>query len=331
MMDVITNQDTLAALAPELRELWLHSASPTIFTSPEWITTWWSCFGNGGLHALIQREDGAVVTFAPFFVHPGADHEAELTLIGTGNSDYLDVVATSRREVTLIMRETLAWSAQHDVQRAEWPQMRQDATLAEAELPPRWACALRNSAPSPVVALPWSDSAYETQISPKLRKNLRRARRAAMQRGRVWFEHASGDAVHQVIETLFALHAARWQAAGQRGVLGDPVVQRFHHAVACAADACGTLRLVRLWIGGETAGVLYGFTTPAGACYYIGGMNPAMAAFSPGALLIREAIHRAIDEGAVEFDFLAGREAYKYQWGARDRRIFHCRLRHHAA
>jgi CelD/BcsL family acetyltransferase involved in cellulose biosynthesis len=329
MIDVITRPDALDALAPQLRELWQHSGSPTIFTSPEWISAWWSYFGNGELHALVQRDDGALVTFAPFFVHRGADDEPELTLIGIGDADYLDVVATSRRDVTDVMREILTWSAHHKVRRAEWPQLREDATLAEAELPPRWGCALHESAPSPVVPLPWTDSAFDLRMSPKLRKTLRDARRAALARGRVWFEHASGDAVENTLETLFALHAARPQASGHHGVLADPAVQRFHHAVARAADACGTLRLIRLSIGGETAGVLYGFTTPAGACYYIGGMNPAMTDFSPGVLLIREAIRRAIDEGAAEFDFLAGREAYKYQWGARNRRIFHCRLRHH--
>jgi CelD/BcsL family acetyltransferase involved in cellulose biosynthesis len=329
MIDAITSQDPLDALAPELRELWLRSASPTIFTSPEWISAWWSCFGTGDLHALVQRDDGALATFAPFFVHRGADGEPELTLIGNGNSDYLDITATSRRDATTIMCEILAWSAHHEVRRAEWPHLREDAMLADAELPARWGCELHESAPSPVVRLPWTDSAFDRQLSPKLRKNLRRAQRAAQKRGRVWFEHASGQAVHDALEMLFALHAARWQAAGRGGVLASPVVRRFHQLVARAADASGTLRLIRLSIGAETGGVLYGFTTPAGACYYIGGMNPALAAFSPGLLLIREAVHRAIDEGAVEFDFLAGAEAYKYQWGARDRRVLHCRLRHH--
>lgn len=330
MIDVITRPEDIDQLAPQLRELWLRSANPTIFTSPEWISAWWSSFGDGELHALVQRDGGTLVTFAPFFVHRGADDEPELTLIGIGNSDYLDVTATSRHDITAVMREILAWSVRHKVRRAEWPQLRADATLAEAELPSGWGCALQDSVPSPVVALPWTDSAFDRQMSPKLARNLRHARRTAAARGGVWFEHASGQAVDNAIETLFALHAARWQAAGQHGVLADPAVQRFHHAVARAADACGTLRLIRLAIAGETAGVLYGFTTPASACYYIGGMNPAMAGFSPGALLIREAIHRAIDEGAVEFDFLAGREVYKYRWGARDRRVLHCRLRHHA-
>lgn len=331
MIDVITRQEDIDAIAPQVRELWLRSANPTIFSSPEWISAWWSCFGDGELHALVQHEDGALGTFAPFFVHRGAGDEPELTLIGIGNSDYLDVTSTNRHEVTAIMREVLGWSALRNVRRAEWPQLRADAMLADAELPAGWGCTLHDSAPSPVVALPWTDSAFDPQVAPKLRKNLRHARRAAAARGRVWFEHASGDAVEPTIETLFALHAARWRAAGQRGVLASPAVQRFHHEVARAADASGMLRLIRLWIGGETAGVFYGFTTPAGACYYIGGMNPAMAAFSPGMLLIREAIHRAIDEGAIEFDFLAGREVYKYQWGARDRRILHCRLRHHGS
>jgi CelD/BcsL family acetyltransferase involved in cellulose biosynthesis len=327
MIEVITRQDALEALTPELRELWLRSASPTIFTSPDWINAWWTCFGHGDLHALAQRDDGGLLTFAPFFVHRDADDEPELTLVGIGNSDYLDLVASNRRDVTAVMHEILGWSSHHSVRRAEWPQLRHDATLTEADIPPGWRCTLRDSAPSPVVRLPWTDTAFDRQMSPRLQTQLLNARRSAIARGRVWFEHASGDRVEHTLETLFAFHAARLQAAGQPAVLVDPAVQRFHHLVARAADIGGTLRLIRLSIAGETAGVLYGFTTPAGACHYIGGMNPAMADLNPGVLLIREAIHRAIDEGAVEFDFLVGREAYKYQWGARDRRILHCRLR----
>jgi CelD/BcsL family acetyltransferase involved in cellulose biosynthesis len=144
----------------------------------------------------------------------------------------------------------------------------------------------------------------------------------------VTFEHARGDRVAPVLEELFALHSARWRVRGSEGVLADRRVQRFHHELAHSADQHGTLRLVRLGIGGATAGVTYGFTTPAGACTYISGFNPAFAACSPGSLLIRELVRRAIDEGVPEFDFLSGREAYKYQWGARDRRVLSCRLRH---
>jgi CelD/BcsL family acetyltransferase involved in cellulose biosynthesis len=44
-------------------------------------------------------------------------------------------------------------------------------------------------------------------------------------------------------------------------------------------------------------------------------------------VLVGCAIEAAAEEGAREFDFLRGREAYKYRWGARDRPTFGRRLR----
>ncbi len=61
--------------------------------------------------------------------------------------------------------------------------------------------------------------------------------------------------------------------------------------------------------------------------YYLGGFDPDYAALSPGALLVGHAIEAAVREGAVAFDFLRGREAYKRRWGARDTPTYCRRLR----
>jgi Acetyltransferase (GNAT) domain len=49
------------------------------------------------------------------------------------------------------------------------------------------------------------------------------------------------------------------------------------------------------------------------------------------ALVIDYAIRAAVREGAAEFDFLRGREAYKYRWGATDRLTYRRRLRNKPA
>jgi CelD/BcsL family acetyltransferase involved in cellulose biosynthesis len=40
---------------------------------------------------------------------------------------------------------------------------------------------------------------------------------------------------------------------------------------------------------------------------------------SPGTQIVAHAIEEAVREGAEEFHFLRGGEAYKYAWGAVDR------------
>jgi CelD/BcsL family acetyltransferase involved in cellulose biosynthesis len=52
--------------------------------------------------------------------------------------------------------------------------------------------------------------------------------------------------------------------------------------------------------------------------YYIGGFDPDYSRFGPGNLIISESIEFARKAGLHAFDFLRGREPYKYKWGAED-------------
>ena len=73
-----------------------------------------------------------------------------------------------------------------------------------------------------------------------------------------------------------------------------------------------------LRIGTRTAAVHYGFQAGTRAYYYIGGFDPELATLSPGKLITASALEEAITEGATTYDFLGGREEYKYEWGATD-------------
>ena len=81
----------------------------------------------------------------------------------------------------------------------------------------------------------------------------------------------------------------------------------------------GMLRLYLLRIGGSTAAAYYGFTVNRSAYAYLSGFHPKFAALSPGTQIVAHAIEEAVREGAREFHFLRGGEAYKYAWGAIDR------------
>jgi CelD/BcsL family acetyltransferase involved in cellulose biosynthesis len=74
-----------------------------------------------------------------------------------------------------------------------------------------------------------------------------------------------------------------------------------------------------LRLGDEIAGAYYGFHQQDRAYAYLGGFDPAFEFESPGTILVGHAIAEARREGAREFHFLRGREAYKYEWGAEDR------------
>ncbi|QJE72408.1 GNAT family N-acetyltransferase [Aerophototrophica crusticola] len=151
------------------------------------------------------------------------------------------------------------------------------------------------------------------------RQNLRTARNRLDRLGRVAIRQVSGPDISPALDALFTLHAARWQQDGEAGVLADPLVQAFHRQAAPLLDAAGLLRLYALDLDGRTVAVLYGLAAKGRFHYYIGGHDPALAACSPGSLLLSHAIDRATAEGCTLFDFLRGQEPYKYRWGATDR------------
>ena len=55
---------------------------------------------------------------------------------------------------------------------------------------------------------------------------------------------------------------------------------------------------------------------------YLGGFAPEFEKFSPGTVLIGQAIGEAIAAGDLEADFLRGSEAYKYTWCGVDRMTY---------
>ncbi len=134
---------------------------------------------------------------------------------------------------------------------------------------------------------------------------------------------------------MIRLHSLRWESRGEAGVLADPRVRDFHTRSLPRLAAARLARLYALQIGDAVAAVYYGFLHNDHAYGYLTGIDPEFEHESPGTLLLAHAMEEAIREGAREFHFLRGGEAYKYGWGAVDRwnrrRVFTRRQVHVAA
>ncbi|HZR45392.1 MAG TPA: GNAT family N-acetyltransferase [Candidatus Manganitrophaceae bacterium] len=94
---------------------------------------------------------------------------------------------------------------------------------------------------------------------------------------------------------------------------------RFFSEAAAGFQKRGCLRFYALRSCGKIAATLYAFAWRGRMYGYLGGFRPEMARCSPGTVLIDHVLEAAIGEKLREFDFLRGREAYKYLWGSRDR------------
>jgi CelD/BcsL family acetyltransferase involved in cellulose biosynthesis len=96
--------------------------------------------------------------------------------------------------------------------------------------------------------------------------------------------------------------------------------------------ALGVLRMHALRLDGRLIAVLYGLADPelsgsGRVYYYLSGFDPEFEPHSPGTLIVAHAIFEAQRSGACAFDFLRGKEDYKYRWGAVDTFTYRRQLR----
>jgi CelD/BcsL family acetyltransferase involved in cellulose biosynthesis len=207
--------------------------------------------------------------------------------------------------------------------RGEWhvcdlDELRAGSPLLRTELPDDLVARRAPCSVCPVLPLPRSMDQLLASLAPKFRKNLRQAESRLLRDGAV-FQTVPAAEVEEAMRSLFSLHAARWQQRRESGVLASGALQRFHLDAAGRLARAGLLRLNTLRIHGATVAVQYNLWRDGRLFYYLSGFDPAHARRSPGAALLAWSIRSAIEEGAVEVDFLRHREAYKYEWGARDR------------
>jgi CelD/BcsL family acetyltransferase involved in cellulose biosynthesis len=311
----ICDTAALARLEPAWWDLLRRCPAATPFQSPAWLLPWWEAFHPGPLCTIAAHAGERLVALAPLYLERTGGYR-RLLPIGISISDYHDVLADgSFADVALaaIARHVAGLDEDWDA----WilPELASGAVANE--LPwPAGAEVVQASSPCPVLAI---DGDLDTVVPAHQRRKLRMARHRAARQGACRVVETAELAPERWLMELLALHGARWQSRGEAGVLADDDVTRFHALALARLCGRGLARLYALEVAGRIAGVYYGLHHAGRAYAYLGGFDPGFASVSPGTILIGHALAAAQREGAREFDFLRGAEAYKYRWGASDR------------
>ncbi|HEV8660972.1 MAG TPA: GNAT family N-acetyltransferase [Thermoanaerobaculia bacterium] len=312
-VEELTSFEQLQAIEPLWMELWNRDAAATPFQSPLWLLPWFRHFGSGELLTVAVRDNGRLDAIAPFFILRDDDDPAESLgmLIGSGNSDYVDMLSSPDAPVDeVVARLVAADCAVWDLQ-----QLRSISPLLHVPAPPRWSDEIEDQDPCLVLSL--DDLADRT--STHFRKKLRYYRRSLEREGRLSIESPTAESLDDFMKALFELHAARWKKRGLPGMLAAEIDQSFHREVARGMLAAASLRMYSMRINDRVVAIFYGFAHHDTVYYYLSGYDPSLEKFSPGTVIVAHAIEQALRDGAKSFDFLRGAEEYKYAWGATDR------------
>jgi len=299
-IEVITDPEKLEALSPAWFDL-----CKTPFQTPMWLLPWWRNFGSNDLSVIVSRSGDEIDALAPLYILRDDDSDESLGMfLGTGISDYLDVIGNDDVLTTLASLNCQLWDLQ---------QLRPSSPLLNAPLVDGFTENVEDQEPCPVLQL------AERATSGHFQKKIRYYRRALARDAVVTVDSASEENLDELLDALFVLHAARWQRRGMPGVLGDETTQSFHREVARRLLRAGALRMYATRRDEKIVAVFYGFAHGGTVYYYLSGYDPELEKLSIGTLIVAHAIDEAVNDGATTFDFLRGAEEYKYTWGATDR------------
>ncbi len=323
--DVVSRAAEMAALEPEWRLLAFQCSAATVFQTFEWNAAWWKHFGRqpGRRLRLVTFRDqqGTLIGLAPLMTSFWyATLLRRVSFLGTGTSDYLDVLAAPgwEPEVAKSLYSYLASAGGWQI--ADFQQLREGSLLRQC-LPSAENC-LRvrdvSGEACPFLPLPPAWDALLQGLGKKTRANVGYYSRAlqkvyAVEIGPV----TDAAALDGELTRLFELHGRRWNQRWLPGVFAGKRVQAFHRDVARRLLGQGWLRLFTLRLDGETQASLYCFRYGNRLCYYQGGFEPTLARLSLGTVLTARAMQAAIQEECQVFDFLRGDEPYKAKWTSR--------------
>lgn len=312
----------LAALEPEWQQLASICHAATVFQTWEWNAAWWRHFGQAPGRVLrvvtFRDTEGILVGLAPLMTSFWyATALRRLSFLGTGTSDYLDVLAAPGWEDAV--SEGLYGYLEHvgGWQIADFQQLREGGTLRERRPLEEGKLASFDALgePCPYLALPSEWDMLLQGLGKKTRTNVGYYDRALHKVYSVEIGPVTDEAeLDDELSHLFELHQRRWNQRWLPGVFGGGRVQAFHRDAARQLLQKGWLRLFALRLDGLTQASLYCFAYGDRLCYYQGGFEPTLARLSLGTVLTARAIQSAIAEGRQVFDFLRGDEPYKAKW-----------------
>ena len=314
--ELIQDLDALTALEPAWRALYERAPEASPFQHPAWLLPWWNVFGSGQLLCFALWEEGCLVGLVPAFLHPW-NGKRQVTFLGNGVSDRLGFLAEPQHREILISRffGFLA-SAKGDWDICNLEGLPSSFQLC-ASCAPRLRFSLQPQDSFSSLALPRTPDDMVHALPRGLRRNLRRYREKLDSQGRTQLETThSGESFQAALDALFRLHSMRWRSRHEAGMF-DGLLEVFHRSAAIQMWNIGKARCVVLSFEERPIAVLYGFLDKARFWSYQTGFDPSLSRFSPGSLILEQAISEAIRNNAREFDFLRGAEEYKATWGAR--------------
>jgi CelD/BcsL family acetyltransferase involved in cellulose biosynthesis len=317
-MVVLDDTRGFAALEEEWEDLYRECPSATPFQSWAWLYSWWESYGQRYELRLvtIRNDEGLLVGILPLMLERRGRAFGRLLFIGSGPTDYLDVLAREGWEAEVGEAGLRALERMGSWQVADLHQLRPAAAA--------WGIVERWEGPKARV---WQDSCPVIDVKPwdellmsfkrKTRYDIRRAIRRAEADG-LRCEPAGPEDAQQAARRLVDLNREQWK---ERGLDPEALTPRFRAHLEVAArrmTSRGLGRISEFRRDGEViASHFLVFGRDFVAEHLFGASQEALERYQISSLYIRDGLNVALERNSTHLDLLRGEEPYKLRWASR--------------
>lgn len=333
-IQVLSAEGSFAVLEDAWRQLDRRDSTAAVFTTWEWLSTWWRYYGAGKELALITAwDEDQLVGILPSYrwrrralwLLP----IRELRLVGSGGDtspDYLGPVFDDsyRASASLAIARFLAQDMRG------WDVLR-FSDLAASDFADDLLRALdaaggRRSLSTDseirLIRLPQSWNAYLQSISGPRRRAVQYSRKVAVQKlNAVLHVRRAGPELRDAVDDLIRLHRSRWEhKAKGAGAFASDAYVGFHREVIERCSANDWIRLYSLDIADKAVAIVYCYRYRAETLHFQSGFDPTYRNRSVGRVALAHAIEQSIEEGSTVFDMLKGDHDYKAKYANDQRR-----------
>jgi CelD/BcsL family acetyltransferase involved in cellulose biosynthesis len=320
--------DDLDKLRVRWEELLAQYPQGSIFSTWEWLTTWWHAFGaDQQLHVLaFEGGSSQLVGLVPLSLITRKFLGKRWKILrlmgdGSGDSDNLDFVVAPGC-APAVVRSLLVYLEDHsdlwDFCELNTVPLNSSAAgvLVTSLIERRWIHACVQT-PCCQIALPDQWDSYFKQLSNTVRKNYKYHLRRLEKRPNFRIYRCSRqNQLLQSLLALFELHQKRWRSNGNPGSFNSEKRRGFYQQLSSVLLSRSWLEFWILEIGGKPIAADYGFRYNNVVYALQSGFDPSEHADSPGFCLKGEMLKALIESGVRQYDFLAGFSENKAQWNA---------------
>jgi CelD/BcsL family acetyltransferase involved in cellulose biosynthesis len=284
----------------------------TIFQTYQWHRSWWNTYGSRFEPLFVTVSNGqSTIGVAPLYAEETAAGNRVIRFIGGTRADYCDLLAGGSAETIGAIVGGL--SDYHGWDLLDLGGIPSESASVPALKARCEAAGFRVMVHDEFVCPSLVLRGHEVAARRLLDKpSLRRRQRYFERCGRLEVKDLTAAAdIDPHLERFFEQHAARWRMTNAPSLFHDAANRAFYRELMLRLDGTGWLLFTAIQFEDRPIAFHYGFDFNDTLLYYKPSFDPELAAHSPGLVLVRHLIARALEGGRRELDFTIGDEPFK--------------------